>query len=57
MIDQTASPASDKIAALEQRKKDILANERDWLREDRAAQIDKEIAALRTDVAPVVSAE
>lgn len=35
-----------KIAALQKRKEDILANEQDWMREDRAAQIDREIAAL-----------
>ena len=46
MENPTASPASD-IAALEQRKKEILANEQDWLREDRAAQIDKELPALK----------
>jgi hypothetical protein len=37
----------EQIAALEQRKKEILANTQDWMREERAAQIDKEIAALK----------
>ncbi|MEN3369943.1 MAG: hypothetical protein V7609_2086 [Verrucomicrobiota bacterium] len=36
-----------KIAALKQRRAEILANEQDWMREDRAAQIDKEIRDLQ----------
>jgi hypothetical protein len=45
-----------QIATLEQRKKEILANEQDWMREDRAAQVDKEIAALSSVVAAVPAA-
>jgi hypothetical protein len=43
------------IAALQKRKAEILACEQDWMREDRAAQIDREIKAL--EAAPSENSE
>jgi hypothetical protein len=37
---------AEKIAALQKRRAEIDACTQDWMREDRLAQIDKEIAAL-----------
>jgi len=45
-----------KIAALQKRREEIDACTQDWMREDRLAQIDREIAALAPVAEPVPAA-
>jgi len=38
----------DKITELKKRREELAACKQDWMREDRLAQIDKELAALES---------